>query len=131
VTLTLTIAYPPVQDTTTSLTEGAVGISYTTPLTATGGNGSYTWTVTGLPAGLTDANGAASITGTPTAAGSFQVTITATDTENPAQTAPPVTLTLTVVYPSETAQIQSPARLRPPRSSRVPLLAKLSRRSSP
>jgi predicted extracellular nuclease len=51
-----------------------------TPLTlaATGGTAPYTWTATGLPAGLAiSADG--TVSGTPTTAGSSSVTVTATD----------------------------------------------------
>lgn len=46
-------------------------------MSASGGTGSYTWSATGLPAGLTISSGGV-ISGTPTAAGSFTVTIKAT-----------------------------------------------------
>ena len=48
-------------------------------LTPSGGNGSYRWSETGLPPGLTLSGGV--ITGKPTEQGRFQVTITVTDTE--------------------------------------------------
>ena len=46
-------------------------------LTATGGTGSLTWTQSGLPAGMTLSG--TRITGTPTAAGTYPVTLTVTD----------------------------------------------------
>ncbi|WP_417563322.1 ExeM/NucH family extracellular endonuclease [Microbacterium sp.] len=46
-------------------------------LTASGGDGNYTWSASGLPAGLS--LDGAMIGGTPTTAGSFRVTVTATD----------------------------------------------------
>jgi hypothetical protein len=98
-TFTLSVVYPQLQNTTDGLAAGTVGASYTAPLSASGGNGSYTWTVTGLPAGLGLNPGANMITGTPTQAGSFQVTINVADTETPPQTASAVTLTLAVGYP--------------------------------
>ena len=50
-------------------------------LTATGGNGTYTWSLSSgtLPDGLLFANGA--ISGTPGAAGTYSFTVTATDSE--------------------------------------------------
>ena len=50
-------------------------------LTATGGNGTYTWSLTSgvLPPGLDIADGA--ISGTPTTAGLYRFTATVTDTE--------------------------------------------------
>lgn len=58
---------------------GVVGVAYTHTLTATGGTGSFTWTVASgsLPNGLTlGVNGV--ITGTPSQAGSFNATARAT-----------------------------------------------------
>jgi eukaryotic-like serine/threonine-protein kinase len=49
-------------------------------LTPSGGNGSYTWSATGLPPGLT-LTSAGVITGTPTEEDRFEVTVTVTDTE--------------------------------------------------
>ncbi len=46
---------------------------------AEGGTAPYTWSATGLPAGLAIASSTGTITGTPTTAGSSNVTVTATD----------------------------------------------------
>ncbi|MFD4240439.1 putative Ig domain-containing protein [Streptomyces sp. NPDC058525] len=48
--------------------------------TAEGGTAPYTWSATGLPAGLAIAAATGTVTGSPTTAGTSQVTITATDT---------------------------------------------------
>ena len=65
--------------TTTTLPNGFVGTAYTpTTVAATGGTGPYTFTATGLPAGLVISS-AGQITGTPTAAGTSSATITVTD----------------------------------------------------
>ncbi len=66
---------------TASLPDGTVGQSYNAPLSAIGGRNPKTWTATGLPSGLS-ASGAA-IAGTPQQSGTFQVTITVTDSANP------------------------------------------------
>ena len=56
-----------------------VGTAITTvTLHASGGTAPYTWTATGLPAGLTVSSGGV-ISGTPTAAGTKSVTVTARD----------------------------------------------------
>ena len=55
---------------------GKVGTAFSLTLSATGGTGSYTWSATGLPAGLTISTGGV-ISGTPTTAGSSTVTVTA------------------------------------------------------
>ena len=64
--------------TTSSLPAGTLGASYTATLAATGGAPPYTWSASGLPSGLSISS-AGVISGTPTAAGSFSVTVQATD----------------------------------------------------
>ncbi|OJW15594.1 MAG: hypothetical protein BGO49_15175, partial [Planctomycetales bacterium 71-10] len=78
-----------------SLLAPAVGSEYSNPLSAVGGSGSgYTFTATGLPAGLSMSE-AGLITGTPTdASGSpYTVTVTVTDSEGSSKTA---TYTMTI-----------------------------------
>ena len=60
---------------------GEVSVPFDAILTATGGNGTYTWSLTSgvLPPGLDIADGA--ISGTPTTAGLYPFTATVTDTE--------------------------------------------------
>jgi hypothetical protein len=74
----------PLTITTTSLPGGSVGTPYSASIGATGGSGSYAFSIRGgtLPAGLSmSANGA--ITGTPTAGGTSTFTVEVTDTSNP------------------------------------------------
>src|ERR1019366_6054717 len=61
---------------------GTQGVSYTSPLAATGGVPPYSWSRTtgSLPAGLT-LSGTGVIAGTPIASGSFPITVQATDTQ--------------------------------------------------
>jgi Zn-dependent metalloprotease len=47
-------------------------------LSASGGTAPYTWSATGLPAGLTIGSSTGTVSGTPTASGTFNVTATAT-----------------------------------------------------
>ncbi|HEX7133670.1 MAG TPA: DUF4214 domain-containing protein [Iamia sp.] len=65
--------------TTEELPAGTVGVAYAAPLAGGGGKPPYTWTATGLPAGL--AVSGQQITGTPTAAGTFDVDVEVTDAE--------------------------------------------------
>lgn len=65
------------------LPDGTVGSPYTGTITASGGASPYTYAVTSgsLPTGLTlNTNG--TLTGTPTASGTFNFTVTATDLNN-------------------------------------------------
>ncbi len=72
---------PVVVSTASPLPGGTVDSAYSTTLAATGGTGPYTWAVTAgsLPAGLSLAADG-SLTGTPTEDGTFNFTVTATDT---------------------------------------------------
>jgi hypothetical protein len=73
---------PTITFTPPTLPIGNVGVAYSQQLTASGGTGSYTFSVVGgtLPAGLTLSSGGL-LSGTPTTLGSSPVTIEATDTE--------------------------------------------------
>jgi hypothetical protein len=74
----LTIAPSAVSIVTQTLANGAVGSAYSGAVSASGGSGTYTFTATGLPPGVTLAS-SGTLTGTPTAAGSYTVAVTATD----------------------------------------------------
>jgi hypothetical protein len=63
---------------------------------ATGGTAPYTWAAGGLPAGLSINGSNGQISGTPAAAGTFTVTLTATDSSNP-RLASTTTFPLTVL----------------------------------
>ncbi|HZU79251.1 MAG TPA: putative Ig domain-containing protein, partial [Acidimicrobiales bacterium] len=65
--------------TTTSLPGAAVGQSYTAGLAAAGGATPYTWSATGLPAGLALNTSTGALSGTPSTAGSYTPTFTVTD----------------------------------------------------
>lgn len=94
---TLTIA-------TTALPGGTVGLSYSARVSATGGEPPYTWTFSMQAPGLTG-NRDGTITGTPSQAGTFQVTATVTDSSGrTASTTLPLAitgagLTITTVSP--------------------------------
>jgi hypothetical protein len=63
------------------LPQGTVGVAYNQTITASGGTGPYTFSVTtgALPAGLLPLTSGGLISGTPTTAGTFTFTVTATD----------------------------------------------------
>lgn len=99
----------PLEATSPGAKSGQVGVAITPfTLAATGGTSPYTWTATGLPAGVTVATNGA-VSGTPTADGTFNVTATATDSATPTAATDDVTFTLTVSPAASTvpiAQIQ-------------------------
>jgi hypothetical protein len=73
----------PLSIATMSIPSGEINVAYTTTtLAATGGKTPYTWTITGLPGGLTS-NSGGQISGTPTVLGTFTVTATVTDSSSP------------------------------------------------
>jgi uncharacterized protein (TIGR03437 family) len=79
-TTTTTLPLPLAVATTSPLPSGYVGGAYSQTLSATGGVSPYTWSVTSgsLPGGLTLSSGG-TISGTPTAAGSFSFTVQVKD----------------------------------------------------
>lgn len=92
---TAIVAVLSVTITTTSLPSGAVNTPYNQALVATGGNTPYTWSATGVPAGLT-VNTAGVLSGTPTAPGTFTITATVVDA-----TGSSATKSLTLVVASQ------------------------------
>jgi len=73
------------------------GVDYLGTLTVSGGTGAYTWSVTGLPAGLTDSGDGATLTisGDPQAAGTFTLQVSVHDSSTPELTGT-TSFTLTV-----------------------------------
>ena len=64
---------------TTSLPAGRVQQAYSATVSATGGTTPYTWSATGLPAGLSINSGTGLISGTPTSSGTASVTVLLSD----------------------------------------------------
>jgi uncharacterized protein (TIGR03437 family) len=88
-TVSLTVAPPPLVITSSSMLPGGMeGKAYSTQLTATGGTPPYTWTATGLSAGLT-INSSGVVSGTPPSgsAGSVAFQATVQDADGTTQTA--------------------------------------------
>ena len=96
--LSITIAAPPLSVTTTALAGGTVGVPYSQQLTATGGTGGYTWSVSGgsLPAGLS-LSASGGISGTPTTAAASGFTVQVRDSSN---TTASQSLSIAVAAPS-------------------------------
>lgn len=104
-TFTLAVKAQPITITTVSVPNGVVGTTYSQSLAATGGAGGFTWSVTAgsLPSGLTLAS-SGTISGTPTATGTFNFTAQVKDsvgtTASQAYTvsiASPLTITTTSI----------------------------------
>ena len=83
---------PPLTITTTSLPSGTVNNVYSTTLTASGGNGTRTWTSSTLPGSLMLNASNGFLSGTPLATGSTMITFMVSDLSGQTST----TLTLTV-----------------------------------
>ena len=94
--------------TTSSLPSGTVNSQYSTVLQANGGTSPYAWSISAgsLPAGLSLAASTGIISGTPTAAGTSNLTATVTDSESPAQTK---SVSLSIVIAPATLTITSSA----------------------
>ena len=73
---------------TSSLSAGVVGVAYQQTLSASGGTGGYSWTVTSgaVPGGLT-LNASGAISGTPSSAGTATFTVQVTDSSSAKATA--------------------------------------------
>ena len=95
--------------TTTSLPAGTVGATYTATVAASGGTTPYSWSIVNgsLPGGLTLNATSGVISGTPTAAATFNFTVQVSDAGDPVQTASKA-LSITVV-PSLTSITVTPA----------------------
>ena len=85
--LSITVAPAPLSITTASLASGQVAVAYSQTLQASGGSGTYTWSISAgsMPAGLT-LSSSGHISGTPTAPGTASITAKVTDTASASTT---------------------------------------------
>ncbi len=85
--LSLSVAQVALTITTSTLSAGTDGTSYSSSMTAGGGTPAYTWSISAgtLPAGLTLAATSGVISGTPTASGTSNFTATVSDNGSPVQ----------------------------------------------
>ena len=83
--LSLTVSGP-LTISTGSLPAGLPGGSYSATVTATGGDGAYTWSASGLPSGMTIDPATGTISGPlPAKPGTYPFTVSVTDGETPPQ----------------------------------------------
>ena len=84
--------------TTTSLSHGIAGSSYSASIKGSGGTAPYTYSATGLPSGLSIGKSTGAITGTPaqSSVGTKSVAITVKDSTKPTAQSAKATLSLTV-----------------------------------
>jgi Putative Ig domain len=84
--------------TTTSLPNGAVGVAYSSAITASGGATPYTYSASTLPSGLTINRSTGAITGTPaqSSIGTASMAIKVTDSTMPSSQSAASTLSITV-----------------------------------
>ena len=119
--LTLIVTNPLIV-TTTLLSGGSVGVPYSATLQASGGVGSYSWSITsgGLPGGLSLNSSTGVISGTPTTSNKWNFTVQVTDSSTPApQTATqslsisiePAMLISTTALPDGTVSVNYSATL--------------------
>jgi large repetitive protein len=103
--LSIAVTAPPLTITTSSLTGGTVGVAYSQSLSATGGAGGNTWTVSAgsLPAGLTMTPDG-TVRGAPTAPGTSNFTAQVKDSANTTATKP---LTIAIAAPTLTVTTAS------------------------
>lgn len=97
--LQITIALAPLAITTTSLPNGAVGVAYSTTLTANGGTAPYTWSLTSgtLPSNLSLNGSTGTLGGTPAqAVTATSLTFRVTDSTSPTALTKSATFTLTI-----------------------------------
>ena len=94
--LSITIVPQLTITTTSPLVSGTVGTAYSATVAASGGITPYTWSATGLPAGLTINSATGVIGGTPTAAATSTASVTVKDAGTPQQTVS-ATLSITIV----------------------------------
>jgi hypothetical protein len=104
--LSITIVSPLTFSTTSPLPAGVLNTAYSTTMVVTGGTPNYSWSATGLPAGLSITSSTGVISGTPSAIGTTSATITVKDSSTP-QLSASGTFSITITGPL-TIQTSSP-----------------------
>ena len=116
--LTINIEPPPVI-TTTSLTSGSVGVSYSQPINSTGGVPPFKWTVASgsLPAGLAldgSTTNTVNVVGKPTTDGPSTFTVSLTDAAGEIATSQPLTIVISTLAITTTSPLPAASFTTPP-----------------
>jgi len=106
--LVISVSAPPLSATAAPLPTAITGTPYSQPLSATGGLPPYAWSVTtgSMPDGLKLDTAAGTISGTPSAQGNFNFTITVSDSQSTKATLP-LSLHILVVGPDAVPHIDA------------------------
>jgi hypothetical protein len=96
ITLSVSCTYAPLRITTGPLPTGTVNSPYSATIQATGGDGVYAWSATGLPEGLSIDPKSGVISGIPAVQGTFMVEVTVSDADQPALQPAMATFSLTI-----------------------------------
>jgi len=97
----IVVAVPTITLTPATLPAGTAGTAYSQTLTISGGIAPYTVNLTGtLPAGITFNNGTRTFSGTPTQSGTFNISVTVTDSTGGTAATVTNNYTLTIAVPT-------------------------------
>ena len=110
---------PPPTITTTSLTSGSVGASYSQPINSTGGVPPFKWTVASgaLPAGLAldgSTTNTVNVVGKPTTDGPSTFTVSLTDAAGEVATSQPLTIVISTLAITTTSPLPNASFTTPP-----------------
>ena len=96
VTIAASVVAPTLSITTTSLPVSTSGAAYAGSVTVSGGTAPYLYSASGLPSGLSISSSTGAISGTTTVVGTTSISVTVTDSTQPAMETATKSLSLTI-----------------------------------